>query len=895
MLLDPPALPTASPAPGVHTFLIADVRGYTRFTQQHGDEAAARLATRFAALAREGVAQHGGQVLELRGDEALAVFVSARQALRAALDLQTRFAQETQADPTLSLPVGMGLDAGEAVPVEGGYRGRALNLAARLCSLAGPGEVFTSAGVVHLAGPVEGLAYVERGQVQLKGLAEPVRVLHVLPEGGVPASLPPLVAAVARPSTLPAAPTPFIGREREVAAVRKRLLEPETRLLTLTGPGGTGKTRLALQVANQVLDAFSDGVYFVALAALRDPTLVLPTIAQTLEVREADGRPLGETLHAFLHAKRLLLVLDNCEQVLDAAPEVAALLAACPQVRVLATSRAVLHLRGERLYAVPPLALPQTAPLPPLRTLTQYEAVRLFIARAQDVKPDFAVTNATAPAVAEICVRLDGLPLAIELAAARIKLLAPPALLARLSKRLPLLVGGARDLPERQRTLRATLDWSYSLLSPEEQVLFARLSVFRGGRTLEAIEAICNSEGDLDVLAGVESLLEKSLLVQTEVAGETRFVLLETIHEYARERLEASGEAEAVRRAHAAYFQALAEEAEPALEGPQQGVWLACLEREHDNLRAALGWALETGEGEIGLGMTAALWRFWEMRGHLSEGRRWCERVLDQRSAAAAPRAKALTGAGTLAWQQGDYARATALHEEALALYREIGDQPGIAFALNNLGVQALDQGDHERAVPYFEQSLALARDVGATRISAFALHNLGEVARHQGAYGRAQALYEECLALLRRLGDSWVTCMQLIGLARVAQEQGNDARAMAFCQESLPVCRDTGCKDPIATCLEGVVTVACAQGQFERVAHLCGAAAALREAIGAPIAPADRAGYERTVAAARAALGDDAFAAAWAVGQTWQVDEAIAAAEEVLARLADAQQQPSL
>ena len=495
--------------------------------------------------------------------------------------------------------VRMALHTGAAEEQGGDYFGPPLNRVARLLSAAHGGQVLLSLPTQELVRDVLPLDSELRdlGEHRLKDLARPERGYQLVAPD-LPADFPSLRTLESRPNNLPMQPTLLVGREREVEDVRGRLLAPEVRLLTLTGPGGTGKSRLALQSAADLIEEFEDGVFFVALATLTDHTLVTSSVAQVLGVRESGDQPLLEGIKDYLQDKRLLLVLDNFEQVLEAAPQAGEILSAAPRLKVLATSRIPLGIYGEREYAVPPLAIPDPKRLPTLEVLSQYEAVRLFIERAEATKAGFEITSENAPAVAEICACLDGLPLAIELAAARIKLLPPSSILARLTNRLKLLTGGARDLPERQRTLRGAIEWSHTLLDEGEKTLFARMAIFSGGRTLEAIEAVCDAQGDLpmDAFDGVSSLVDKSLLRQEEgPEGEPRFMMLETIHEYAREKLRESGEAEEIGHAHARHFLGLAEEAE--LTGPEQAWWLERLEAEHDNLRTTLARTRRPGVG----------------------------------------------------------------------------------------------------------------------------------------------------------------------------------------------------------------------------------------------------------------------------------------------------------
>jgi len=694
--------------------------------------------------------------------------------------------------------------------------------------------------------------------------------------------------------TVPPHLTPLVGRTRRMARAVALLRRSDVRLLTLTGPPGVGKTRLGVAVAMAVREAYSGGVYVVPLAPLRAPELVIPTVARTLGLREEPGRPVLETLIVYLRDRRMLLLLDNVEHVVAAAPQVADLVAACPLVDVLATGRAALRVDGEQELFVPPLASPAPTQSS-VEDVARYPAVDLFVQRARALAPDFALTPATAPTVAAICRRLDGLPLAIELAAARIKLLSPRALLDRLDDRLHVLSGGPPHLPERQRTLRGALDWSYNLLTPGEQDLFGRLAVFASGCTLEAAETVCAEPGPspIPVLDELASLIGSNLArveVDGKGDGESRVGMLETMRAYGLERLEATGEAAAVRRRHAAYYLALAEAAESELTGTEQARWLGRLEAEHDNMRAALAWARErAGDGdEMALQFAGALWRFWWMRGYLAEGRRWMEGLLGRAGGSTIVRARALNGAGNLAWSQGDYAKATAWYEESIVFWRQVGDGVGIARALSNLGMVLYEQGDLSRAQARYEESLALHRqwrDPDPWSIAA-TLNNLGRAVHQQGDRARARALFAESLALKREIGDSSGTAATLGNLADVASADGDDAHAATLYRDSVSLYKELGDPGGIAAGCEGIAYLAAqvesAAADPSRAVRLLAAANALRTAVDLPLPPAEHSHYYgQNLTNLRQALGDRAFEDAWAGGHALSVEQIVA---EVLA-----------
>jgi predicted ATPase/transcriptional regulator with XRE-family HTH domain len=688
-----------------------------------------------------------------------------------------------------------------------------------------------------------------------------------------PDRLPPPVYGIPRrilttPLTnLPAQRTTLVGRERSIAEVTTLLEREGARLVTLSGPGGVGKTRLALQVATNLVDSYMDGVWFVDLAPIDDPALVVTAIAQALGVTTASERPVDQ-LKAALRHKHLLLLLDNYEHVLEAAVLVSNLLAAAPRLSVLVTSRALLRLTGEHEYPVPPLALPDLNDLPALERLTQYPAVALFNQRARAAVGNFTMTNTNAAAVAAICVRLDGLPLAIELAAARLKVFTPEELLNQLEQQLVLLTGGPRDLPARQQTIRATIDWSYRLLTAAEQILFTRLGVFVGGWTLEAAEAVGgDTAGDSWPVSGTSalhgsiadlltSLTDKSLVRRVIGANEQRrFTMLETIHEYALERLIQSGAATRLRQRHAEFFLTLAETAELGLRGKEQELWLARLEEEHSNLRTALACCPQLEGGvQMGLRLAGALCRFWDIRGHRPEARAWLEGLLAQPEAAppTEARAKALNAAGYLAqfgetalfeesvrlaralgakpieaqalynlgyctYFRGDAARGTALLEASLALFQELGDQWGTAEALRDLAEVTNDSGDHERAQALLEQSLALSQALSDQRGCAETLCDLALTVRERGEHTRAAVLYEQSLPIAGRLKDKRIVARALRGLATVARTQGESVHAAVLSEQSLALSQDVGDLESVADVLIDYGVAAREQGDPER------------------------------------------------------------------------------
>jgi predicted ATPase/DNA-binding SARP family transcriptional activator len=661
-------------------------------------------------------------------------------------------------------------------------------------------------------------------------------------------------------SNVPVPVSSLVGRRRELEEVTGAL-RGGTRVLTLTGPGGSGKTRLAIEAANVLSGELPDGAFFVALDAIRDPALLLPAIAQAVAVRESADRPLRESLAERLAGRSALLLLDNFEQLADAAPQLSEVLGATPGLTLLVTSRAALRLSGEQEYPVDPLD-PQ-------------DAVALFVERARGADPRFQLTDENTAAVEEICARLDGLPLAVELAAARTKLLPPEAMLTLLDERLELVSRGARDLPERHRALRDTIGWSYDLLGAEEKELFARLAVFGGGFTLESAVAVCNASLD-----GVASLIDDSLL---ERHGE-RLRMLETIREYALEQLADDEEAESVRRRHAEHFLKLAESEPDA----GQAAWLARMDAERDNFRAALAWALDSGETTLGLRLAAALWEFWWVRGYLAEGRRWLDNVLARGADEPAElRARALHAAASLATRQGDYDRAAALSEQSLALWEELGDVSGTARSLLSLGTVAAEQGDHERAIELSERAAELYGESGDRRGHALAVSNLGGIALERGEYAKAAELSEQAYGLFETLEDSEGMAFALVNQGFAALSEHRHDRALELLRRALRSLAELEFRDVIGYCFEGLAAVLALTARAEEAAKLLGAAEALRESLSVSLAPAEQETHDETVAAVRDALGEEGFSVAWRQGRELALDEAIAyALEEEAARV---------
>jgi predicted ATPase/class 3 adenylate cyclase len=818
---------------GTVTFLFTDIEGSTRLLHALGD-AYASVRGQHDTIIRDAIAACGGTEVDTAGDSFFAVFPSPRGAIQAAVTAQRALAGHDWPAGS-SLRVRMGLHTGEGVLSGTGYVGMDVHRAARIAGAAHGGQVILSSathGLVEHSLP-DGTSLRDLGEHRLKDIPNAEHLFDLVFDG-LETEFPPPRTLDARPNNLPAQLTSFVGREEQVAEITT--LFGRTRLLTLTGPGGTGKSRLALRVATDTLGDYRDGCFFVDLSPITDPVLVPDAIARALGVTETPGLPIIEGLRSHLRHRELLLVVDNFEQVAAAGPVLEDLLIAAPALRALVTSRVVLALRGEQEYAVPPLRPPDPGQWASPADLDRSEAVRLFTERALAVQPQFRLTAENAEAVAEITARLDGLPLAIELAATRIRVLTPRQMLPRLQQSLTLLTSSARTFPERQRTLRGAIAWSYDLLPDAERSLFARLSVFSGGWSLAAAEGVTEPDTlTLDALDGLSSLLDKSLIRADEPNGHPRFSMLETIREFGQEQLAAAGELEDIRRRHSEFFLRLAVEAEPHLIGVDQAHWLEALDRERGNLRAALRWAVDSDQAQAAQEAAGALWRFWHQRGHLAEGRRWLDEILampsGQRPTAA--RARALTGAGGIAWWQIDHPAARAFYDEALAVERQVGAPARIAEALYNDAFAQGAAGDNQTAGRLLEESLDLFRQENDEHGEARVLVMLVQPDAQAGNWDRVIARLEEAVAIWRRLGDRLQLAFDLIWLAFARGRARRWRGAHLAALEALSLFREADNATGIALAFRDLAFLAGWEGRPGDAIRLAGAAESLREKTG--------------------------------------------------------------
>jgi predicted ATPase/class 3 adenylate cyclase/DNA-binding CsgD family transcriptional regulator len=865
---------------GTVTFLFTDVQQSTRPRERDRATSAAAVERHLRSL-REIVESNHGVLFNTVGNAGHAAFSTAPDAIAAALASQRSQAAVEGMDARRSLNVRVALHTVTAEPRDGLYLVPGLNRLAHLLEAGHGGQVLLFQSVRDLALdalPVDA-ALRDLGRHRLRDLLEPERVYQLLhPE--LPAEFPPLKSLNTQPNNLPLQPTPFLAREREVDQVAALLRQDDVHLLTLTGPGGVGKTRLALQAAAEVIDDFPDGVFFVPLAPLSDPELVAGTIATVLDVRAEPGRSLVDALTAYLSTRRVLLVLDNFEHVAEAAPTVAELLGAVERLSVLTTSRAPLHLRAEREYPVPPLGLPHRQPPPTMEQLSQFDSVRLFIERARAVKPDFAVDNENAPAISEICWRLDGLPLAIELAAARVKMLPPTSMLKRLERRLPMLMGGPRDLPARQQTLRNTIAWSHDLLSPTEQALFRRMAVFAGGCTFEAAETVANAAGAFDLFDGLDSLVDENLVRQAAGPdGDPRYYMLETIREFAWEQLNESGETQEAREAHAAWCLALVERWPVLTRYRFEEEQIELLEAEHDNLRAALTWFEEQQDWERALRLAAAMGAFWFGRAYLTEGLDWYQRLLAHRDEVPPTLvAESLRWAAGLALFRGELAFAETALADALGAVPDTREDAGRSWTLFLQGLLAELTGDDETAASRYHETVEMAQDYGDIAASTMALICLGDCAYRRGDLDQAAALTSEAAAIARREHLRFFLVFALTTAGYVALARDDLAGSIRVFDEALPHISRLSNTFYTADTIAGVASVALAAGQPERAARLLGAVDGICERTGLTVLGHD-AQQRHTTALLRDALSAEAFAAAWEQGRAMRLEVAVAEA----------------
>ncbi|HXF83456.1 MAG TPA: tetratricopeptide repeat protein [bacterium] len=899
---------------GTVTFLFTDIEGSTRLWEAHAD-AMRRAVIAQESILREAITARRGHIFKTVGDGVYAAFADPLDAVEAARRAQEQLQRAAWEVPD-GLRVRMAIHTGAAESSNGDYLGPTLNRVARLLAAGHGGQILLSDATRALVegGLPEGVTLRDHGRHRLRDLAQPERIFQLVAPG-LAETFPPLRSLEAFPNNLPRQLTSFIGRERELAEVTALLRTAP--LVTLTGPGGAGKTRLALQVGAEVVERFPDGVWLVALEALSDPALVPAAIAAVVGVREETHRPLLQTLVDVHRPKELLLIVDNCEHLLQGAAQViGAMLHACPRLRVLATSQERLGIPGEVTYPIAMLPVPDPRAAA-LEAVAATAAVRLFVDRAVLSQVRFVLTAENAPAVAQIVRQLDGIPLAIELAAARVQALSVEQIAARLDDRLRLLTTGPRTEVPRHQTLRAVLDWSYDLLAAEERALLRRLAVFAGGFVLEAAEAICG-RGDVDVLNALARLVARSLVVFDDTGPTPRYRLLETVRLYGLERLRAEDDEAAVRTRHRDWYLVLAEQAEPHLTGAEQKRWLDRLEEEHDNLRAALTWCRDGPDGVAhGLRLAGALTTFWDIRGHWREGREWLETMLARSAEQSPARVKALNGAANFAFFQGDFARAASLGQESLDLSRRLGDRRGAATCLNILGFEACrienygkaralgaeslqlsresgdqvgtaaalavlglvarGEGDTAQAEALLSESVRQLRALGDKVRGALVLQNLGLVLRDRQEYERAGAIFEETLAVFEALGDRWGVAFSESNLGILAWEQGQYERGAELFRRSLVLRHELGDRRGVGISLVGLAAIALRQGALRRAAILFAAAAAVRDELKVPPPPFIRDRYEALIAELKTALAGGAFEAAWQEGQAMKLPEVVA------------------
>ena len=865
-----PQLPT-----GTLTFLFSDIEGSTRLLTELGGEYRA-LLERHREIVREGIAGSGGTELATEGDGFFVVFPSAAAGLRMAVDTQRALHAEKWAAES-AVRTRIGLLAGEAVPSGDGYVGLDVHRAARIAAAGHGGQVLLSGSMQQLVEHVlpAGVSLRDLGTHRLKDLPGAEHIYQLVIDG-LPADFPPLRSLDARPNNLPAWISSFVGREAQMAQVVARL--GSVRLLTLTGPGGTGKTRLAIRVAAELLEQFRDGCWYVPLETVTDSDLVAPTIAEALGVRLPGGQEPVDVLRAWLTERELLLVLDSCEQVSAAGTIAVDLVSAASNLRVLATSRMPLHVHDESEYPVPPLTIAAQlhSASRSAEALSKYEAVQLFAERAMAVKPSFSVTDENAPAVAEICAHLDGLPLAIELAAARIKVLSPEQISARLEQSLSLLASGSTDLPERQRTLDGAIGWSYRLLTNDEQRLLRSLAVFSGGIDLDAAQKVCSTGLPLDIFDGLASLVDKSLLRSVELQSETRFAMLETIRQYAAGVLAADDDENgaAVRR-HALHFLALARDAAKELTGASQAEWLDRLEREDGNLRAAFGAAASAGLLDEALTAAGEIWRFWQQRGRFAEAHSIFEQLLANDGYGPAARARALIGAGGIAYWQGDFGTMAARYAEARALFEAVGDRHGVAEALFNEAYEPLVHNDYEGARVLATQARNLFAELGDDVNLARTEIVIGMCSYYQGDFQAAVPHIHTAAAIFSREHEQFELAQALDNMVLIEAAAGRWTEAFAHMHQSIEILREAGNELGVATLIGFSAAMIAWLGQTERAARLFGFSSAARDRLGAGAPPTlERSARYR--AAAAVALGEQRFAELHAEGARLTQAEAI-------------------